>query len=408
MNCRFCNTELAQEFIDLGHQPPSNALLTKSQLDEPETYYPLKVMVCEKCFLVQLPESKKASEIFKEDYPYYSSQSPSNVSHAKEYVEMIVERFMPPFGIPKVLEIGSNDGYMLQWFKEKGYEVQGIDPSMGPSLIAIQNGIPTIIDFFSKDMAIHPMIERSFDLICSINTIAHQPEINDFVAGMKIALAPDGVITAEFPHLMRLVEGCQFDTIYHEHYSYFSFMTICEIFNAHGLWVFDVEELSEHGGSLRMYAEHAVPNTHRMSKAVSDLIQEEIDKGMNTIAYYQDFQCKVDVIKTHLVRFLIGAKMDGKVVVGYGAPAKGNTLLNYCGIRRDLLHYTVDRSPYKVGKFLPGSHIRIVSEDILKMYRPDYVLILPWNLKEEIINQLSYIREWGGRFVVAIPEFEVL
>jgi SAM-dependent methyltransferase len=279
MNCRFCGKELTHVFVDLGHQPPSNALLTEDQLSEPETYYPLKVMVCTSCWLVQLPESKKASEIFSDSYPYYSSQSPANVSHAKEYVKMIVDRFHPE----SVLEIGSNDGYMLNHFIDKGCRVVGVDPSEGPADEAILKGIYTLKDFFGKRVA-ETMLPK-FDLICSINTIAHQPDINNFVEGMKIALAPEGVITAEFPHLMQTIDGCQFDQFYAEHYNYFSFATICNIFNKHGLWIFDVEKLTEHGGSLRIYAEHAVPNTHGMSKAVGDLFQEEDYKGMFDLNY---------------------------------------------------------------------------------------------------------------------------
>jgi SAM-dependent methyltransferase len=402
MNCRFCNADLTHVFCDLGHQPPSNALLTREQLDEPEIYYPLKVYVCDGCWLAQLPESKKADEIFTDNYPYYSSQSPANVSHAKEYVKMIVDRFHPE----SVLEIGSNDGYMLNHFIDKGCRVYGVDPSEGPADEAILKGIPTLKDFFGKRVA-ETMLPK-FDLICSINTIAHQPDINNFVEGMKIALAPEGVITAEFPHLMRLVEGVQFDTIYQEHYSYFSFSTICKIFWEHGLDVFDVDEIPEHGGSIRIYAQHETTGKQANSLKARDLSDQEYKAGMLHISYYQGFQHKVDQIRLDLVSLLIDLRAEDKMVVGYGAPAKGNTLLNYCGIRQDLVEFTVDRSPHKQDKYLPGSHIPIYNEESLKQIQPEYVLILPWNLREEIMEQLSYIHKWNGQFIIAIPDLEVL
>ena len=402
--CRFCNTELTRVFCDLGHQPPSNSFLTKAQLDEPEMTYPLKVMVCEKCWLVQLPEIAKATDIFSDQYPYYSSQSPANVSHAKKYCGMMMERFNPK----RVLEIGSNDGYMLQWFKEKGCIVLGVDPAVGPADVARKKGIPTTNDFFGSLYAniLSQHEVGHYDLICSINTIAHQPHINDFVEGLRIALAPNGVTTMEFPHLMRLVEGNQFDTIYQEHYNYFSFGTICEIFHKHRLAVFDVDEIPEHGGSLRIYAEHSPSCRH--SKKMRELLLREGAKGMFTPEYYSSFQPKIDTIKTHLVRFLIEAKMEGKKVAGYGAAAKSNTFLNYCGIGPYLLPYIVDRSPHKIGKFCPGSHIPVVNESALKQDHPDYVLILAWNLRNEIMEQLSYVRGWGCKFIVAVPSLEVI
>jgi SAM-dependent methyltransferase len=414
MQCRFCQTELTHVFCDLGHQPPSNSFLTKAQLDEPEMTYPLKVMVCDKCWLVQLPEIAKAADIFKDDYVYYSSQSPANVSHAKEYCDMICERFHPK----TVLEIGSNDGYMLQWFKKKGCEVYGIDPAAGPAQVANEKGIPTCQTFFTEqwagsDRTIYRPYEEEeitftngYDLICNINTLAHQPDINDFVEGMKIALAPKGVITCEFPHFMRLVAGNQFDTIYHEHYSYFSFGTICEIFERHLLSVFDVDEIPEHGGSLRIYAEHSPSCQH--SEKMRELLLREGAMGIFSTAYYQSFQPKIDTIKTHLVRFLIEAKMEGKKICAYGAPAKGNTLLNYCGVGPDLIRFTCDRSPYKQGKYLPGSHIPVYPEAMIGAKKPDYILILAWNLKDEIMKQLSYVREWGCKFIIAIPGLKVI
>lgn len=398
MRCRLCQTELTHVFCDLGHQPPSNSFLTREQLDEPEMTYPLKVMVCHKCFLVQLPEIAKAVDIFSNQYPYYSSQSPANVSHAKEYVAMICERFHPE----RVLEIGSNDGYMLKHFIDRGCMVMGCDPSEGPADEAILGGIPTVKKFFGVETA--GLFQKS-DLICNINTLAHQPDLHDFIEGMKTALAPGGVITCEFPHLMRLIECSQFDTIYHEHYSYFSLMVIRDIFRAHGLTVFDVDEIPEHGGSLRIYARHG---DGKSGQTVTQLLYTEMIKhNMDTFSYYQSFQPKIDTIKTQLVRLLIELKMEGKKVGGYGAAAKSNTFLNYCGIVPDLLPYIVDRSPYKIGKFCPGSHIPVVNESALKQDHPDYILILAWNLKDEIEKQLSYAREWGCKLIVAIPELKI-
>jgi SAM-dependent methyltransferase len=411
-SCRFCNHDTLHEILDLHHQPPSNSFLTQEQLREPEVTYPLKLYVCSSCWLVQVDECKKAEEIFSQDYPYYSSQSPSNVQHAKEYVEMIVGRFR--LGMDsKVLEIGSNDGYLLKHFIDKRCMVMGCDPSEGPANKAMLNGIPTMMKFFGMDtVGLFPKA----DLICNINTLAHQPHLNDFVEAMKTVLAPDGIITCEFPHLMRLMDECQFDTIYHEHYSYFSFGTVCEIFRRHKLVVFDVDEIPEHGGSLRIYARHEISQCDDYSGKITSennrrfglLRQERQLRGMNTINYYLSFQNRVDQIKRDLVSFLIDMRSEDKMVIGYGAPAKGNTLLNFCGIGRDLVEFTVDRSPHKQGKYLPGSHIPVYDEQEIRNYEPEYVLILPWNLKKEIMEQLKYIREWGGKFVVAIPELEVL
>jgi len=403
MNCRACNEPLTHEFIDLGHQPPSNSFLTEEQLNEPEMTYPLKVFVCDKCFLVQIPESKKASEIFKDDYVYFSSQSPSNVSHAKEFADIMCERF----GLgseSKVLEIGSNDGYLLQWFKGIGCDVLGYDPAREAAEVARSKGIDTVADFFCTDNTQY--LIGSVDLICGINVIAHQPDINDFVEGVRIALNPDGVAVFEFPHLQNLISQCQFDTIYSEHYNYFSFMAICTIFNNNGLCIFDVDEIPEHGGSLRIYAQHQ-KRVHAESTKVATLLGGEILDGITSMNHYSGFQYKVGKIKTDLVAFLIRQKSFGKAVFGYGAAAKGVTLLNTCGIKSDLLPLVVDRSPYKIGKYLPGSHIRVTSEDRIKFLKPEFILILPWNLKEEIMEQLSYAREWGAKFVTAVPELEV-
>lgn len=416
MNCRFCGHP-ATEFLDLHHQPPSNAFLTAAQLDEPETYYPLKVYVCEKCWLVQVPAVTDAAEIFGADYPYYSSQSPSNISHAKELAGILSDRL--GLAHANVLEIGSNDGYLLRWFKDRDFTVLGVDPAEGPTQEARCNGINTITGFFSKDLATSPAIEGSFDLICGLNVIAHQPDINDFVEGVKIALRPGGVAVFEFPHLMNLINGNQFDTIYHEHYSYFSFITISRIFAQHRLEIFDVDEIPEHGGSLRIYAQHTpdFPLPYYPGKAfargqfptprVAELINRELSAGLQALAYYSSFNVRVEKIRRDLLLGLHHTTMNGMHVGAYGAAAKGNTLLNYCGVRPDMIDYVVDRSPHKQGKYLPGSHIPVFNEEFLKADRPDIVLILPWNLREEIMNQLSYIKEWGGQFMVAIPKVEV-
>jgi SAM-dependent methyltransferase len=408
MNCNFSNTPLTHVFCDLNHQPPSNAFLTKAQLDEPEIYYPLKVYVCDSCWLVQVPNH--AGDLFTDNYPYYSSQSPANVSHAKEYVDMMVERFGHGKR-SKVLEIGSNDGYLLQWFKDKGCDVLGFDPAEGPAKVAIEKGIPTRTNFFGADELTRPYLRvyaGQFDLICGINVLAHQPDINDFVAGLKIALAPGGVITFEFPHLQRLAQGLQFDTIYHEHYSYFSMLTIDKVFERHGLKIFDVDELPEHGGSLRIYAKHCLERLGRWEgEKVRGLIEREKAVGMDGLVWYLGFQSKVEKVRRDVMEFLYGQSEDS-FVMGYGAAAKGNTFLNFCGIKDDLVRAVVDRSPHKQGKYLPGSHIEVWDEEDLKMWQPEYVLILAWNLKEEIMKQLEYIRGWGGKFVVAIPGLEVL
>jgi len=409
--CRFCNTELTNVFCDLGHQPPSNSFLTREQLEEPEVTYPLKVMVCHKCFLVQLPETKKASEIFVEDYPYYSSQSPANVSHAKAYVEMMCERF--GYGKKsRIIEIGSNDGYLLKHFRNHGCtwsKTLGIEPASGAAEEARSNGVYTAIEYFNSRTAKQ---WKQADLICSINTIAHQPDINSFVAGIKIALAPDGVTTHEFPHLMRTVEGCQLDQVYLEHFNYYSLATICEIFEKHGLEVFDVDEIPEHGGSLRIYARHYHSTSDYLARSndirVGTVKHKEKQAGMLDLSYYQDFQPRIESIKTDIVRFLVEKKQAGISVAAYGAAAKASTFFNFCGIRSDLIPYVIDRSPHKAGKYMPGSHIPIVDESVLKRDQPEYILITAWNLAEEIMDQLSYIREWDGKFLVAIPEMRVI
>ncbi len=412
MQCRICGSQDFELFVDLGHQPPSNSLLTKEQLGEPETYYPLKVFVCKSCWLVQMPEYKKAREIFDDQYPYYSSQSPSNVVHAKEYVEMMCERFR--YGKDsKVLEIGSNDGYLLQHFKGKVSARLGIEPSSGPASLAIQNGIPTTIDYFNSNTAfLTKLIYGGFDLVCGINVLAHQPDLNDFVEGIRIALKPDGVCTMEFPYLGNLVDECQFDTIYHEHYSYFSLSVICNLFERHQLRVWDVDKIPEHGGSLRVYVQHVGGPHFSLPMKADVIINRENAVGMNdlfyySVDYYGGFQPRIQEIKYNLVNLLVSIPRD-KTIMAYGAAAKGNTLLNYCGIGKDIIPYVADISPHKQGLYLPGSHIEIVGPERIKEFSPDYVLILPWNIKDEIMKQLSYIRDWGGEFIIPIPNVEVI
>jgi SAM-dependent methyltransferase len=404
--CNFCKSELIHVFADLGFQPPSNSFLTKEQLLKPETYYPLTAYVCDKCYLVQVPETKMAKDIFSKNYPYFSSDSPSNVSHAKEFADIMVERFKPK----RVLEIGSNDGYMLQWFAKKDIRCYGIDPSPSPAQKALNVGFPTYLGFFGMEWS--KMLIKDighFDLICGINVLAHQPDINDFVEGLRIALVPDGVIVMEFPWLVRTMEGMQFDQVYHEHFSYFSFTIIDTIFWEHGLEIFDIDELSGHGGSLRIYARHLLNRILPRSGKLIALMMKEKDAGILTLDYYFHFQSKVNDIKVNLMEFLYDVKFaEGATVVAYGAAAKANTFLNYCGIKPDLIDFIVDRSPHKQNLYCPGSHIPVVDESKLKEVKPDYVLITAWNLKDEIMEQLKYIGEWGGKFIVAIPELEVI
>ena len=408
MNCRFDNQPLTHEFVDLGFSPPSNSLLTSSQLNEPEIHYPLKLYVSERTFLVQIEEHKKAEEIFSEEYVYFSSFSSSWLKHSKNYVEQMTERFRLDQN-SQVIEIASNDGYLLQYFKEKNIPTLGIEPTHSTAKVALQKNIETWVEFFGVELANKLAKEdRKADLLLGNNVLAHVPNLNDFVAGLKIALKSDGVITMEFPHLMQLVENNQFDTIYHEHFSYFSFFTVQQIFKAHNLILFDVEEIPTHEGSLRIYAKHAEDTSKAISNNVDKLIAKEFQKGMNTLDYYKNFQEKVNKVKYDFLDFLLEQKKLGKKVVAYGAAAKGNTLLNYCGIKKDLISFVIDKSPHKQGKFLPANHIPIVSENLLREEKPDFIVILPWNIKDEIMTQLSYITEWKGKFVVAIPNLEVL
>ena len=407
MKCRFCNHELTHEFIDLINAPPSNSFLTKDQLNEPEIFYPLKLYVCDKCFLVQIDEYKKSDEIFNHDYAYFSSFSTSWLEHAKKYVDMITGRLR--LGAEShVMEIASNDGYLLQYFMQKHIPCLGIEPSANTAKAAREKGVDTLEEFFGANLAERfAQKGKKADLIIGNNVLAHVPDINDFVSGLKIALKNNGVVTIEFPHLMRLIEENQFDTIYHEHFSYLSFHTVCQIFARHGLVIFDVEELPTHGGSLRIYARHDEDDSKPVAQNIIALLEQEATRGMLKLDYYLDFQQKADKVKYGLLSFLLEQKKRGKKVIAYGAAAKGNTLLNYCGIKKDLIGFVVDASPHKQGKYLPGSHVPVVKEGEIKRFKPDYVLILPWNIKNEIMEQLSYIRKWGGKFVVAVPDLKI-
>ena len=407
MECRFCNKPLTDLFLSLGSFPLSNSFLTREQLYQREVFYPLEVYVCNSCFLVQLEEYETPENIFG-DYAYFSSYSDTWLKHAKKYSEDMIRLFRFDRN-SFVVEIASNDGYLLQYFAEKGIPVLGIEPALNVAEVARNKGIPTEGIFFGSATAQHLASKgKRADLLLGNNVLAHVPSLNDFVKGLKILLKPRGVITMEFPHLMRLMEETQFDTVYHEHFSYFSFLTVEKIFQAYGLTLFDVEELSTHGGSLRIYARHNEDTTKPIAERVDQLRQKEMNAGYTDVHHYLGFQEKVKAVKKDILKFLIHAKEEGKTVVGYGAPAKGNTLLNYCGIRTDFIDYTVDRNPHKQGHYLPGSHIPIEAPDKIKETKPDYVLILPWNLKDEVIEQMAFIREWGGKFVVPIPKIEVI
>lgn len=405
--CRFCGAPLYHVFVDLGVSPICNDMVRPEQVDAGEMFYPLCTYVCEQCFLVQLSEYVAPDNIFS-DYTYFSSFSDSWLEHARRYSLMAIERF----GLnadSHVVEIASNDGYLLRNFVAAGIPALGIEPAANVAEVAQSNGIPTWVRFFGEQTA-RDLVEqgKQADLIIGNNVLAHVPALNDFVAGLKTLLKPDGIITLEFPHLLRLMHENQFDTIYHEHFSYFSFVTVEKVFAAHGLRLFDVEELPTHGGSLRIFAAHTDSQTHPVTPRAADLRQHEIDAGFMRIETYASFSEQVKETKFKLLEFLIAAKRDGKTIVGYGAPGKGNTLLNYCGIRTDFIDYTVDRSPYKQGNLLPGSRIPVYAPERIRETRPDYVLILPWNLKDEIMRQMAYVAEWGGRFVVPIPEVTVL
>jgi hypothetical protein len=406
MNCRFCNTPLKHVFIDLANSPASNSFLTRDELNEPEAYYPLKVYTCHSCFLVQIDEFKKSDDIFNDEYVYFSSFSKSWLAHSEAYTEQMIDRFGYNSS-SLVVEIASNDGYLLQYFNNKGIPVLGIEPTANTAKVAREKGIESIVEFFgvrlAKELANK---QKKANLLLGNNVLAHVPDINDFVGGMKVILEEQGTITMEFPHLIKLIQHAQFDTIYHEHFSYLSFYTVKKVFEKHGLEMFDVEEIPTHGGSLRIFAKHMEDDSKQISINVTKLLEYEIDKGVANLDYYILFQEKAEKIKIDLLRFLIDQKLKGKTVAAYGAAAKGNTLLNFCGVKSDLISFVVDANPSKQNKFLPGSHIPVVSESFFECNNPDYILIFPWNIKTEIIKQLAYLK--STRFVIAIPELTVL
>ena len=404
--CRACGAALTHVFADLGASPLANSFLSAEDLERMEPFYPLKAYVCAACLLVQLPAYQSAESIFRE-YAYFSSYSDSWLEHCRRFAEAAVARFgLGPHSL--VVEVASNDGYLLQFFRRSGVRVLGIEPARNIARVAEERGIPTEVEFLGKETA-RALAHggRRADLLVANNVLAHVPELNDFIAGLATLLAPGGVLTLEFPHLQHLVAQSQFDTIYHEHFSYFSLLSAAAALRRHGLEVFDVDEIPTHGGSLRVYAAHAAAARPR-SAAPGRVLEAEKAAGLGSLAGYASFDERMRAAKHELLAFLIRERQKGRTVVGYGAPAKGNTLLNYCGIRTDFIEYTVDRSPHKQGRYLPGSRIPIHPPERIRETRPDYVLILPWNLREEIVAQMAHIREWGGRFVVPIPRPEVL
>jgi len=404
--CRFCGTGLQRTVVDLGMSPLCETYPSAAELNRGEVFYPLRVYVCEQCFLVQLEEYESAEKIFS-DYPYFSSYSDSWLKHAENYCDKLTKQI----GLCSrnlVVEVASNDGYLLQYFVERGVPVLGIEPAGNVAKVAVTKGVPTLVRFFGAQVAKELVAEgRSADLLLGNNVLAQVPDLNDFVEGLKILLKPAGILTLEFPHLLQLMDRNEFDTIYHEHFSYFSMLTTVRILEAHGLRVFDVEELPTHGGSLRVYACRSEERTHNVQPRVAELIERERLAGLDSSDGYENFARQVKQTKLELMEFLITTAKRGKRVAGYGAPGKSATLLHYCGIGKDLIEYTVDRSPHKQGRFLPGTHIPIHHPDRIRETKPDYVVILPWNLGDEIMEQLRFIREWGGRFVIPIPRVAV-
>lgn len=406
--CRFCNHKLTHSVVDLGTSPLCQKHVKQADLNQMERFYPLQAYVCEQCWLVQLEEFATADDIFDDEYAYFSSFSSSWLTHCKSYTDLMQERF----GLNSnsfVTEIASNDGYLLQYFVEKGIPVLGVEPTANTAEAAIQKGVPTEVVFFGEATA-QKLIQqyRKADLLLGNNVLAHVPDLNDFIKGIKIMLADQGVLTMEFPHLHQLIHQNQFDTIYHEHFSYFSLTSVCKIFAHHGITLFDVDQLPTHGGSLRIYGRHTEDHSKPISDNIYQLLNDEEKWGMTTLDYYAAFEERVKETKRSLLEFLITQKRKGKQIVGYGAPGKGNTLLNYCGIRTDFLDYTVDRNPHKQGNFLPGTHIPILHPDTIQQTKPDYILILPWNLKDEITEQLAFAKEWGAKFVIPIPTVQIM
>jgi SAM-dependent methyltransferase len=405
--CRFCHAPLRQTLVDLGMSPLCESYVSLENLNRMESFYPLHVRVCEKCFLAQLEEFVSPEHIFTE-YAYFSSFSDTWLKHAADYVDMIVKRLNLSNG-SLALELASNDGYLLRNFVKKGIPALGVEPAANVAKVAVEKGVPTLVAFFGRKTAEKLVADgRRADLVIGNNVLAQVPDLNDFVAGIRIVLKPQGVATLEFPHLVKLMEENQFDTIYHEHFSYFSLISVEKIFAAHELTLFDVEEIPTHGGSIRIYARHAGDDSKPVSTRLVDLRNRELAAGLDRMSTYSSFAEQVKATKRNLLDFLIEARRSGKKIAGYGAPGKGNTLLNYCGIRTDFLDFTVDRNPYKQGKFLPGTHIPIFPVEKIDETKPDYLLILPWNFKDEIIKQMARIRGWGGKFVVPIPGVQVI
>jgi SAM-dependent methyltransferase len=403
--CRFCGTQLTHLFADLGMSPLANSYLSEEELCQMEPFYPLRALVCHECLLVQLEDYETPDVIFS-DYAYFSSYSTTWLEHSRRYADMAVERFELDSS-SQVVELASNDGYLLQYFVGHGVPVLGIEPAANVAEVAREKGIRTMVKFFGRATAREVAAMMKADLLVGNNVLAHVPDLNDFVAGMKIVLAPRGVITMEFPHLLHLIERNEWDTIYHEHFSYFSFLTVSRIFAHHGITLFDVEELPTHGGSLRIYGGHAEDDSKEVTGRARGLLERERELGFERLDTYLGFSEQVKLAKWELLDFLIERRREGSRIVAYGAPAKGNTLLNYCGVGTDFIEYTCDLNPHKQGHYLPGTHIPIRAPEVIRETRPDLVFILPWNLKDEIMEQLSFVREWGGRFLVRTPELRV-
>ena len=406
-SCRFCASPLETVFADLGMSPIANDYLTAEQVNAMEPFYPLRALVCAECFLVQLEDYSRAEALFADDYAYFSSYSTSWLAHAERYVEAMTERFELG-AASKVVELASNDGYLLQYFVARGVPVLGIEPAASVAQAAQLKGVPTVQRFFGVETANDLAGEAAADLLIGNNVLAHVPDLNDFVGGMRILLKHDGVLTMEFPHLMRLVQDNLWDTIYHEHFSYLSLVTVQRIFAAHGLRLFDVEELPTHGGSLRIFGCHNADASKPANEGVAELLEREEAAGLADLDTYRLYGERVAAEKRDILEFLIELKREGKRIAGYGAPAKGNTLLNYCGIGTDFVEYTCDLNPHKQDHFLPGTHIPIASPERLREDKPDVIFILPWNLKDEIVEQLAYVREWGGRFAARTPDIQLL
>jgi SAM-dependent methyltransferase len=406
LTCRFCSAPLEATFADLGMSPLANSYVPPERANAMEPFYPLHALVCSRCFLVQLGEFESPEHIFS-DYAYFSSYSTTWLEHSERYVAAMTERFGLD-GSSQVVEIASNDGYLLQYFVGRGVPVLGIEPAANVAVAAEERGVRTLVRFFGVDTAREIAADASADLLLGNNVLAHVPDLNDFVGGMKVLLKPGGVITMEFPHLMRLIDSNQWDTIYHEHFSYFSFTTVRRVFAAHGLRLFDVEELPTHGGSLRIYGCHDDDAGKPDGERARELLARETAAGYSNLETYLAYGQRVIADKREILATLIELKRAGKRIVGYGAPAKGNTLLNYCGVGRDFLDYTADLNPHKQDHLLPGTHIPIRSPDAIREDRPDVVFILPWNLKDEIVEQLAFIRDWGGTFAVRTPELTLL